>query len=373
MGKRDFELDLQPEINLQYSKVNLINRINAMAKLGEILRNPDPEHFRGLAGEIRKLNETVKTIHLKNSWFTEESVLSAMKNLGHTLKVPTLEKWVKKYDPKLFEQKKSKSIGVIMAGNIPLVGFHDYLSVLISGHKLIAKLSSDDNILLPVIHNLLVKIEPAFKNTVIFAEGTISGFDAVIATGSNNSSRYFEFYFGKYPHLIRKNRSSVAVIGGIETGEELHALCNDIFSYFGLGCRNVSKLFVPRNYKFDRFFEAAQDFVEVINHHKYRNNYDYVKAVYLVNKTPHLDNGFLILKEDTGISSPVSVLFYEHYQSIHELREVIKINSERIQCVVSSSNINYLKKNIQPGKTQLPALWDYADNVDTMEFLTGLK
>jgi hypothetical protein len=315
----------------------------------------------------------VKSIHLKNSWFTEESVSFAMKNLGQILKVTTLEKWVKRYDPKLFEQKKPKTIGVIMAGNIPMVGFHDYLSVLISGHKLIAKLSSDDNILLPVIHNLLLKIEPAFRSTVTFAEGPVSGFDAVIATGSNNSSKYFEFYFGKYPHLIRKNRNSIAVLNGNETDEELRALCHDIFSYFGLGCRNVSKLFVPRNYRFDRFFEAAQDFVEVINHHKYRNNYDYVKAVYLVNKTPHLDNGFLILKEDTGISSPVSVLFYEHYQSTHELKELIKMKSESIQCVVSNSNINFLKKNIQPGKTQMPSLWDYADNVDTMEFLIGLK
>ena len=341
--------------------------------MGEILRNPDPEHFRSLAGDIRKLNDAVKTIHLQNGWFTEDSVRFAIKNLAQTLKVSTLEKWVKRYDPKLFEQKRPKTIGVIMAGNIPLVGFHDYLSVMVSGHKLLAKLASDDNVLLPMIHNLLVKIEPGFKNYVAFAEGTISGFDAVIATGSDNTSRYFEFYFGKYPHLIRSNRSSVAVLTGNESDEELNALCLDIFSYFGLGCRNVSKLFVPRNYKFDWLFEASQDFVEVINHHKYRNNYDYIKAVYLVNKTPHLDNGFLILKEDIGISSPVSVLFYDYYQSINELKETIKINSESIQCVVSIGNINYFKKNIQPGKTQMPALWDYADNVDTMEFLVGLK
>lgn len=234
--------------------MDLTKQIRALSKLGEILTNPDPEHFKHVATDLNKLNETVRHVHHNNGWFTESNVSFALKALGRSLNIFDLEKWTKKYSKSLFEPKRINKIGIIMAGNIPLVGFHDYICGLISGHKIKIKLSSNDNVLLPLIHTLLVKIEPDFKDMITFEEGTISDFDAIIATGSNNTSRYFEYYFGKYPHLIRKNRNSVAVLTGEESFDELKGLCEDIFRYFGLGCRNVSKLFVPENYNFNKFF-----------------------------------------------------------------------------------------------------------------------
>lgn len=353
--------------------MNLINRINAFAKLGEILRNPDPDYFRSLANDIVKLNDLVNVCHHYNAWFTNNNVRLALHAIGLELKVPNLERWVKKYCTKSFEHRTPKTIGVVMAGNIPLVGFYDYLSVLISGHKLLAKLSSDDNKLLPLLHKILIKIEPDFRKFAQFTDGPMTSFDAIIATGSNNTSRYFDFYFDKYPHIIRKNRNSVAVLTGNETDSDLHALAEDIFLYFGLGCRNVSKLFVPINYKFDRFYDAIQDYVELINHHKYKNNYDYNKAIYVINKIEHLDNGFLILKEDVGLSSPMSVLHYERYSNLKSLRQTLQSQINEIQCIVTAGKPNAFMNSIPPGKTQHPGLSDYADGVDTMLFLSGLK
>ncbi|MBE0637589.1 MAG: acyl-CoA reductase [Bacteroidales bacterium] len=353
--------------------MNLVNRINAFAKLGEVLRNPDPEYFRSLASDIRKLKELVQSSQYDNPWFTPDDVQFALNAIGLSLRVSQLEKWVKKYCTRSLEHRSPKQIGVVMAGNIPLVGFHDYLSVLISGHQLLAKLSSDDKKLLPLLHRILVKIEPGFSKLVTFTEGTIGGFDAIIATGSNNTARYFEFYFEKYPHIIRKNRNSAAVINGNESDEELHGLGEDIFRYFGLGCRNVSKLYVPKNYKFEKLYESLQDFIDVINHHRYKNNYDYNKAVYLINKTPHLDNGFLILKEDSRISSPMSILFYEKYNSLNDLKLLLQSRSNELQAIVSAGKPNFYKNSVSPGKTQFPELSDYADGVDTLQFLSALK
>lgn len=353
--------------------MNLVNRINAFAKLGEVLRNPDPGYFRSLASDIRELDDLINKVHHHNPWFTPENVKFALVAIGRLLDVSNLEKWVKKYCTKSFEHRIPKTIGIVMAGNIPLVGFHDYLSVLISGHKVIAKLSSGDDKLLPHLHHMLVKIEPEFRKFANFTDGILSGFDAIIATGSNNTARYFEFYFDKYPHIIRKNRSSVAVLTGNESDNQMANFATDIFRYFGLGCRSVSKLFVPANYKFDRFFDSAQDFVEVINHHKYKNNYDYYKAMYLINKTPHLDNGFLMLKEDNALSSPMSVVYYERYHTLSNVKTLLQNQKNEIQCVVSDLGQNIFSTITQPGKTQLPELWDYADGKDTMLFLAGLK
>lgn len=353
--------------------MNLVNRINAFAKLGEVLRNPDAEYFHSLASEIRKLKELILSSQYENSWFTPENVQFALHSIGFTLKVSQLEKWIKKYCTKSFEHRIPKTIGVVMAGNVPLVGFHDYLSVLLSGHRLRAKLSSNDQKLLPLLHRMLTKIEPEFNKMVTFTDGALTGFDAIIATGSNNSARYFEFYFEKYPHIIRKNRNSIAVITGNESDEELQGLGDDIFRYFGLGCRSVSKLYVPKNYKFERFYEAMKEYVDVINHNRYKNNYDYNKAIYLINKTPHLDNGFLILKEDNGLSSPVSVLNYERYTSINDLRVSLQTQNNEIQCVVAAGKPGTFPNSISPGKAQLPGLSDYADGIDTLQFLSRLK
>jgi len=353
--------------------VNLVNRINAFAKLGEVLRNPDSVYFKSLASEITSLKELINSSQFVNPWFTPDNVDYALKSIGHFLKVHLLEKWVNHYEAKNFEHCKPKTVAVVMAGNIPLVGFHDYLSVLISGHKLLAKLSSSDHQLLPLLNQILEKVEPCFSERVTFADGKLDHFDAIIATGSNNTSRYFEYYFEKYPHIIRKNRNAAAVLTGSESDDDLHLLGDDIFRYFGLGCRSVSKLYVPKNYKFDRFYEAIQDYVDVINHSKYKNNYDYYKAIYLVNKTPHLDNGFLMLKEDVQLSSPVSVLFYEEYNTINELKSILKNRSNELQCIVAAGKPNYIHNSILPGRTQHPRLSDYADDVDTLKFLAGLK
>ncbi len=352
--------------------VSLVNRINAFARLGDILRNPDPDKFRMLSVEIQQLNDLIDNSKQYNAWFTPEMVRLALHATGRSLKTAKIEKWIGSYSIKKLEHCKPKTIGVVMAGNIPMVGFHDYLSVLISGHKLIAKLSSGDNKLLPLMHRIISKIEPALHPMVHFTESPLSGFDAIIATGSNNTSRYFDYYFGRYPHIIRKNRNSIALLTGKETDEQLQAFGADIFTYFGLGCRNVSKLLAPKQFRFDRFFDHLQDQVEIINHHKYKNNYDYNKAIYLVNGTPHLDNGFLLLKEDTALSSPVGVLYYETYDSVTEAKRRIESRLGELQCVVSAAEVSSLAI-ISPGKSQQPELWDYADNIDTVEFLTGLK
>ena len=213
-------------------------------------------------------------------------------------------------------------------------------------------------------------MDPAFAGMIDFTEGTISGFDAVIATGSNNTARYFDYYFGRYPHIIRKNRNALAVLSGNETKDELCALGDDIFMYYGLGCRNVSKLLVPRDFDFREFFEAIQDFSMVLDHHKYNNNYDYNKSIFLVNGDPHFDNGFLLLKEGAGMTSPVSVLHYERYDSLEQVDAIIKDESDNIQCVISTDK--RLTGSIPPGTGQYPKLWDYADGVDTMEFLLSI-
>ena len=256
-----------------------------------------------------------------------------------------------------------------MAGNIPLVGFHDFICVLLSGHNVLVKTSSNDQMLLPFLANYLTSVEPALLNYIHFSEGKLTDFDAVIATGSNNTARYFEYYFKDKPSIIRKNRNSVAVLNGSETKEDFEALGEDIFRYFGLGCRNVSKLFVPKNYIFDSFFEGIFKHQDVIHYEKYANNYDYNKAVFLMSNFKLLDNGFLTIKEDTSYSSPISSVFYEFYEDLDVLKTKLEQDHEQIQCIVSN---NLVPKSIPFGQTQKPALWDYADNVDTLAFLVNL-
>lgn len=253
-----------------------------------------------------------------------------------------------------------------MAGNIPLVGFHDLLAVLITGNKALIKLSGNDKILLPLVTDYLKHIEPQLENCIQFTEEKMVDFDAVIATGSNNTARYFEYYFGKKPNIIRKNRNSVAVLTGDETKAELNALGEDIFRYYGLGCRSVSKLFVPTDYNFDLFFQAIYEYRDIMNLAKYANNYDYNKAVYLMSEFKILDNGFLMLKKDSSYSSPIASLFYEHYADLTSLKKRLENDKEKIQCIVGS-RVN--SNEVKFGETQKPALSDYADGIDTVEFL----
>jgi hypothetical protein len=256
-----------------------------------------------------------------------------------------------------------------MAGNIPLVGFHDFLSVLISGHSVQVKQSSNDRHLIPFLAKYLEYIEEDFKGKITFTEGKLTNFDAIIATGSNNTARYFEYYFKNKPNIIRKNRNSVAVITGHETKEDFIKLSDDIFQYYGLGCRSVSKLYVPKNYNFDLFFAGMYDKKEIINNAKYANNYDYNKAVYLMSLFDLLENGFLIIKEDESYSSPIATVFYEYYDNETDLKIKLHQDKEKIQCIVAK---NFIENEIPFGKTQEPALTDFADGINTLEFLSKI-
>ncbi len=338
--------------------MQLQQRINAFKNLGTFLEE--------LASANSLHSEILQTAQDYNRWFTEDNIRFALLSWSSALSQSKLEKWVSSYQ---FSEKEPKTVAIIMAGNVPLVGFHDFISVLISGNKVLAKLSSNDKILLPFLAGKLIEIEAGFKDFIQFSENKLENFDAVIATGSNNTSLYFEHYFGKYPNIIRKNRNSVAILSGTETASQLEALSRDIFTYFGLGCRNVSKLYVPKGYNFDAFFNAMYTQKDIIYNDKYMNNYDYNKAVYLMGGVNLLDNEFMLLKEDTGLSSPISVIFYEYYDSLQEVKKDLSENAEKIQCIVSESGI---ENEIQFGKTQSPELWDYADGIDTMAFLINL-
>ena len=316
-------------------------------------------------------DDFIDLIHLSqshNGWYTPEQVYFAVKSWADALTKENIDKWLSAYtfDP----SQKEKTVALILAGNIPLVGFHDFLSVLITGNKALVKTSSNDQQLLPFLAKYLIFVDENLNDKITFVEGKLENFDAVIATGSNNTARYFEYYFKDKPSIIRKNRNSVAVLNGQETKENLEALGEDIFRYFGLGCRNVSKLFVPKDYKFDNFFEAIFKYQDVIHYEKYANNYDYNKAVFLMSNFKLLDNGFLTIKEDASYASPISSVFYEFYQNIEDLQNRLKNDAEQIQCIVSN---NLIKNSIPFGKSQKPQLWDYADNVDTITFLLTTK
>ncbi|CAM4336765.1 acyl-CoA reductase [Zobellia nedashkovskayae] len=310
-----------------------------------------------------KLDEAIILSKHKNGWFTRENVTHAIKSWGELLTEEQLSAWLEPYN---LSQNKPKIVALIMAGNIPLVGFHDLLCVLITGNKVFAKLSSNDNALILFIKDYLSSIEPTFEDTIEIAEGKMEGFDAVIATGSNNTSRYFEHYFSKVPNIIRKNRNSISVLTGNESKEQLNALGEDIFRYYGLGCRSVSKVFVPKSYDFDSLFKAVYSYHPIVDHVKYANNYDYNKAVYLMSEFKILDNGFLILKEDKSYSSPIASLFYERYESLDDLKERLTADANELQCIVGE---NIFEGEIAFGQTQQPSLTDYADNVDTVDFL----
>jgi len=353
--------------------MDLEKRLHAFANLGSALRDAfgDEEGSRfpeDAMVKIEALKAEAVSARDYNAWFDEKMVCHALLALGESLREEKLRKWVSAYPMDSVSAKKT--VGVVMAGNVPAVGFHDFLSVLMSGNKILARLSSDDSKLLPALANLLVSLKPEFEPYIIFTEGRLQNFDAVIATGSNNTSRYFEYYFGKYPNIIRKNRNGIAVLTGNESHEELEALANDIFLYFGLGCRNVSKIFLPKDYDFEPLLKVLEKRSEISQHYKYFNNYEYNKAIYLINGRQHFDTGNLLLVEDEQISSPVGVLYYEYYTSENILRNSLIGRSDQIQCVMSQAT--FLPKVIQLGGSQRPELWDYADGVDTMKFLINL-
>ena len=298
-----------------------------------------------------------------NGWYTPEQVYFSIQSWATALTEEQLNEWLSNY---VINEDTDKSVALILAGNIPLVGFHDFLSVLLTGHSVKIKTSSNDQHLLPFIAKYIIAVAPEFQDKITFIEGKLENFDAVIATGSNNTARYFEYYFKNKPSIIRKSRNSVVVLDGNETTAQLTALGEDIFRYFGLGCRNVSKLFVPKEYTFDAFFEAIFEYQDVIHYEKYANNYDYNKAVFLMSNFKLLDNGFLTLKEDNSHASPISSVFYERYDNLVTLEHRLENEKDNLQCIVSNKLI---ANSIDFGQTQHPKLWDYADNVDTISFL----
>jgi hypothetical protein len=336
----------------------LSDRISAFIRLGNRISELESDEKQTLFQQAQN----------QNAWFTPQSLEQALKGIQVLLDAQALEKWVATYS--FSETDQPQEIGLMLAGNIPGVGFHDILAVLIAGHSACIKLSSQDSALPLWLLTQLKAIEPSFSDR-IHLEELLKNKQAYIATGSDNSARYFNYYFGKYPHLIRSNRTSVAILQGDESTADLQALGHDIFDYFGLGCRNVSKVFVKNQAQLTQLLDAIQSFESVANHHKYFNNYEYNKSIYLVNGTPHLDNGFLLLKESADLVSPVGVLFYEMYEDEIEFQSKLSALASQIQCVVGSASLG-IPGIIPFGQTQCPAPWDYADGVDTLQFLSGL-
>ena len=324
------------------------------------IKNPSVLHNEAFFDDFTAL---IKLSQSHNGWYTPENVYFSIQSWAEALTEESLNQWLSSYTIPIQESKK---VALILAGNIPLVGFHDFLSVLVTGNSVLVKTSSNDQHLLPFLAKYIIAVQPELAKNITFVEGKLENFDAVIATGSNNTARYFEYYFKDKPAIIRKSRNSIAILNGNETTEQLTALGEDIFRYFGLGCRNVSKIFVPKGYSFTTFFEAIFIYQDIIHYEKYANNYDYNKAVFLMSNFKLLDNGFLTIKEDNSHASPISSVFYEFYDDINALKTRLQSENEHIQCIVSDGII---ENSIGFGETQKPKLWSYADNIDTIEFL----
>ena len=333
-------------------------RIKAFTDLGRYIN--DPKNFSEIELWADKASQ-------QNNWFTIENTKKSLKSIADFyLKEDLLNEWTDLYEIS-DRPEKVKSVGVIMAGNIPAVGFHDMMTIVLSGHVCVAKLSSQDSFLMTTLIEKLLEIN---LNLEIRIAEKLNEVDALIATGSDNSARYFEYYFKSKPNIIRKNRTSVGILSGNETEEDFFNLGKDITDYFGLGCRNISKLYVPESYDFTKFYDSIESLGDIFYHNKYKNNYDYNKSIYLVNMMPHFDNGFMILAPSENLVSPISVIFYEEYKNEEDLKSKIDANKNKIQCMVSKDA--WYEKSLNFGEAQNPKLWDYADGVDTMAFLLNL-
>jgi hypothetical protein len=321
----------------------------------------------------RKSNwqQTITKARIANGWFDEEMVKKSLEAWTIALQPQKIEQWLNRYDLKVLDAEKQKSVGLILAGNIPLVGLHDVLCLIASGHKGIIKMATDDSVLLPFVLDILSEKIPDVKERLQFTGGLMKNADAFIATGSNNSARYFDYYFSGKPNIIRKSRFSWAILNGDESDIDLELLMDDIFLYYGLGCRSVSKLFLPHDYPIDNIFRHSLKYLSLYENKKYSNNYDYHRAIYLLNRDEFYDNNFMLLKPDKANSSPVSVLFFERYSSSEEMEARVKEHTNEIQCIAAKNNWN-VPSRVDFGTTQFPSLSDYADGIDTMEFLLSL-
>jgi hypothetical protein len=348
-----------------------IQAIEDFSKLGEemsrFIENPQSEIYT-------EWNEALRLAEYQNGWFTRESILSVLKGIAPWLTKSNLEQWLSKYPQLQKENAKPITVNVIMAGNIPLVGFHDFLSILITGNSINTKLASADSVLLKFLIKKLISINSDWEKYINVVEKIPNTANAIIATGSNNTARHFEYYFRNMPHIIRKNRNSIAILDGTETVEEIGKLGEDIFSYFGLGCRNISKLFVPEGYDFVPFFQSIEKFKDVVNHNKYANNYNYNRTIFLMDGIVFTDNGFVMVTKKDSISSPIAVLHFEEYSDIAQLTELLVKEKENIQCIAAKESLRKRLGTldtpiVELGQTQLPELWDYADGVDIIKFL----
>ncbi len=316
-----------------------------------------------MLGTAEEWQEVKERSYRENQWFIPEFVDRSVENIARQFLNPSfLQDWAAAYRVP-DKQTHPKNVGVVMAGNIPLVGFHDFLCVFVSGHIATLKTSSKDEVLIKHLVKKLYEWDPAVQNEVSFAE-RLTGCDAYIATGSNNSGRYFDYYFGKYPNIIRRNRTSVAILDGTETPEELAALADDIQLYFGLGCRNITQLYVPQGYDFIPLLDALRKYEHFMDFHKYKHNFDYHLALLIMGNKYYMNNDTVVMTENVSPFSPVSQLHYQYYQNPAELTGLLQGNQD-IQCVVGHGQIPF-------GQAQRPGLTDYADGVDTMAFLVGL-
>ena len=345
--------------------MTITNRQQAFVQLGLFINRHFSNNWNQKEERFHKdLTSLIDVAYTFNGWFTPDNIKRALVGISEMLE----EKQLFEFSTLIKEPKKSKNVAIIMAGNIPAVGFHDMLCVLLSGHSVLIKVSSDDPAFIPFLAGMLIYYQQDFAPKINFSEGKLINFDSVIATGSDNTAKHFEYYFGKYPNIIRKNRSSVAILNGKETKEELTQLGKDIFYYYGLGCRNVNKIYVPEGYVFDGLFEALYEYKYVLDNKKYNNNYEYNRAIYLLDLIPFLDNNFLMIKESADLHAPTSVLFYETYTNQESLVEKIKPLLPNLQCIVTNFEIEGLK-TISLGCTQEPSIFDFADNVNTLDFL----
>ncbi|MDY3535131.1 acyl-CoA reductase [Riemerella anatipestifer] len=340
--------------------MNISIKISGLAQLGLFINQFLEKTEEVYSEEEALFSAKLSRAEIENPWFTQDSLRFALKQWADLLTEENLNDWVNGYP----ETKGGKKVGLILAGNIPLVGFHDVITVVLSGHIPVIKMSSKDKQILPFLLEKWASLSDGIEYQLV---EKLENYDAVIATGSNNTARYLEYYFKNKPNIIRKNRTSVAVLSGKETDEELQLLAEDIFRYFGLGCRNVTRLFIPQDFKLERLFENFVGFQDIINHHKYANNYDYNRAVYLLNQENFWDNNFVMLKEDSQLFSPLSVINFSRYDNIAEVETFLNENHENIQCIVSHLHLN--RGEVGFGEAQTPSLNTYADNVDTMAFL----
>lgn len=345
--------------------MNIDKRVDAFVRLGEKMLADS------IQSSTSKFKNIIKDAGNHNPWFTAENVYYAIESIAKNwLSLEALNTFKAKYPKNYFTPAKSKKVVVIMAGNIPFAGFHDLLCVLLAGHNFLGKVSSKDGHLIAAVIDLLVEVEPEFKGMIELSEVTLHGFDAVIATGSDNSSRYFDFYFKSYPTIIRKHRNSIAVLKGSETEEELTLLSEDIFLYFGLGCRNVSMILVPKGYDFNDLLKAFKVWQNLDTHNKYMNNYEFQKTMNLMNFIDHIDTDFMLLKQNDSIGSTVGVVHYKEYEDINFVFDFINQHSDEIQCIVGDKTI--IPNAIAFGSTQSPRVDEFADGIDTIEFLSKL-